>query len=72
MTEALGRFPAVVLVQGEAGIGKSRLVREARAPAGARGGAGDSRWLIAVCPPFREGLTLGPIVDAARQAVPRR
>ena len=66
MTEALGRFPAVVLVQGEAGIGKSRLVREALAVVG----AGDSRWLIAVCPPFREGLTLGPIVDAARQAVP--
>ena len=33
-------------------------------------GAEDPRWLIAVCPPFREGLTLGPIVDAARQAVP--
>jgi hypothetical protein len=65
--DALGRFPAVVLVQGEAGIGKSRLVREALAVAG----AGGSRWLIAVCPPFREGLTLGPIVDAARQAVPR-
>jgi DNA-binding CsgD family transcriptional regulator len=75
MTEALGRFPAVVLVRGEAGIGKSRLVREALAVVGAQGGAhggaGDSRWLIAVCPPFREGLTLGPIVDAARQAVPR-
>jgi DNA-binding CsgD family transcriptional regulator/tetratricopeptide (TPR) repeat protein len=71
VTEALGRFPAVVLVQGEAGIGKSRLVREALAPAGAQGGADGSRWLIAVCPPFREGLTLGPIVDAARQAVPR-
>jgi DNA-binding CsgD family transcriptional regulator/tetratricopeptide (TPR) repeat protein len=71
VTEALGRFPAVVLVQGEAGIGKSRLVREALAVVGAQGGAGDSRWLIAVCPPFREGLTLGPIVDAARQAVPR-
>jgi DNA-binding CsgD family transcriptional regulator/tetratricopeptide (TPR) repeat protein len=66
VTEALGRFPAVVLVQGEAGIGKSRLVREALAVVG----AGGSRWLIAVCPPFREGLTLGPIVDAARQAVP--
>jgi predicted ATPase len=70
VTDALGRFPAVVLVEGEAGIGKSRLVREALAVAGAGGGPGDLRWLIAVCPPFREGLTLGPIVDAARQAVP--
>ena len=66
VADALGRSPAVVLVEGEAGIGKSRLVREALAVAG----AGGSRWLIAVCPPFREGLTLGPIVDAARQAVP--
>jgi DNA-binding CsgD family transcriptional regulator len=63
---ALRRSPALVLVEGEAGIGKSRLVREALAAAG----AGGSRWLVAVCPPFREGLTLGPIVDAARQAVP--
>ena len=65
VADALGRPPAVVLVEGEAGIGKSRLVREALAMAG----AGSPRWLIAVCPPFREGLTLGPIVDAARQAV---
>ena len=66
VADALRRSPAVVLVEGEAGIGKSRLVREALARPAGRG----SRWLIAVCPPFREGLTLGPIVDAARQAVP--
>jgi DNA-binding CsgD family transcriptional regulator len=65
VADALARSPAVVLVAGEAGIGKSRLVREALSVAG----DGGARWLIAVCPPFREGLTLGPIVDAARQAV---
>jgi DNA-binding NarL/FixJ family response regulator len=72
VTDALARLPAVVLVAGEAGIGKSRLVREALTVAGAAagGGGGDQRWLIAMCPPFREGLTLGPIVDAARRAVP--
>jgi DNA-binding CsgD family transcriptional regulator len=64
--DALGRSPALVLVEGEAGIGKSRLVREALAAIA----SGGPRSLVAVCPPFREALTLGPIVDAARQAVP--
>ncbi|MEU1599967.1 ATP-binding protein [Streptomyces sp. NPDC005708] len=52
--------PALVLVEGEAGIGKSRLVREALAalaPAAPRS-------LVAVCPPFREALTLGPMSRA--------
>ncbi|MET8327336.1 AAA family ATPase [Streptomyces sp. NPDC005181] len=66
VTDALRRLPALVLVEGEAGIGKSRLVQEALA-AVANGGP---RTLVAVCPPFREALTLGPIVDAARQAAP--
>ena len=66
VTDALRQPPALVLVEGEAGIGKSRLVREALAVAVADG----AHSLVAVCPPFREGLTLGPIVDAARQAVP--
>lgn len=65
MADALRQPPALVLVEGEAGIGKSRLVREALAAVG----IGGSRSLVAVCPPFRQGLTLGPIVDAARQAV---
>ncbi|WP_329164540.1 AAA family ATPase [Streptomyces sp. NBC_01267] len=64
-TDALAQPPAVVLVEGEAGIGKSRLVREALA-----GHCGTGRPLIAVCPPFREALTLGPLVDAVRDACP--
>ncbi|WP_377273099.1 AAA family ATPase [Peterkaempfera sp. SMS 1(5)a] len=66
VTEALRRRPALVLVEGEAGIGKSRLVREALAEVVPQG----PRPLVAVCPPYREALTLGPIVDAARQAAP--
>ncbi|WBB67611.1 AAA family ATPase [Micromonospora sp. WMMD812] len=57
---ALARPPAIVLVEGEAGIGKSRLLREWLA-------APDQRTaLVSVCPPLRESLTLGPIVDAFR------
>lgn len=63
VTRALTRPPAIVLVEGEAGIGKSRLVREAVEAALGPG----RRPLTAVCPPFREPLTLGPIVDAVRQ-----
>jgi DNA-binding CsgD family transcriptional regulator len=60
LTGALAQSPAVVLVEGEAGIGKSRLVQEwlTAHPAQRR------HALTSVCPPLRESLTLGPIVDA--------
>ena len=60
LTDALARSPAVVLVEGEAGICKSRLLQEWMA------GAPHLRRhsLTAVCPPLRESLTLGPVVDA--------
>ncbi|HZC73916.1 MAG TPA: AAA family ATPase, partial [Jatrophihabitans sp.] len=64
LAEALHGPRAVVLIEGESGIGKSRLLREFLAGATACGlGA-----LLAVCPPFREPFTLGPVVDALRQA----
>ncbi|HYJ69824.1 MAG TPA: AAA family ATPase [Nocardioidaceae bacterium] len=55
---------AVVLVEGEAGVGKTRLVREylaARPDVGAPA-------IEAVCPPFREPFSLGPVVDGLRTA----
>ncbi|HEY8471594.1 MAG TPA: AAA family ATPase [Natronosporangium sp.] len=61
---ALAATPALVLVEGEAGIGKSRLVREALAS----GPAGRRTSLVATCPPYRESLTLGPVMDALRRA----
>lgn len=43
-------------------MGKSRLVREALKASDIHG----PRVLTAVCPPFREALTLGPVVEALR------
>ncbi|MEV0912507.1 AAA family ATPase [Streptomyces hokutonensis] len=66
LTDALARPSAMVFVEGEAGIGKSRLVQEALGEPGVAA----RRPLAALCPPFREALTLGPVVDAARDARP--
>ncbi|MFE0465286.1 AAA family ATPase, partial [Kitasatospora sp. NPDC058965] len=61
--DALTARPAVVLVEGEAGIGKSRLVAEAatrlRAAGVAVAGGG--------CHPLREPLAYGPVIDALRK-----
>jgi DNA-binding CsgD family transcriptional regulator/tetratricopeptide (TPR) repeat protein len=65
LNDALAAPPAVVLVEGEAGIGKSRLVREYLS-----GPLDDNRRsLVSCCPPFRQPCTLGPLADALRQAV---
>ncbi|MBO4209668.1 AAA family ATPase [Micromonospora echinofusca] len=62
---ALGQPPAVILLEGEAGIGKTRLLREfLTAPAGRR-----HRSLVGACPPLREPYTLGAVVDAVREGV---
>ncbi|WP_326739365.1 helix-turn-helix transcriptional regulator [Streptomyces sp. NBC_01022] len=55
---------AVVLVEGEAGIGKSRLLQEllaAHTPT-------SEQVLLAACPAVRQPFTLGPMVDAIRSA----
>lgn len=63
LAEAIAAPPAVMLVAGDPGVGKSRLVSEFLAA-----NAG-SPALIASCPPFRQPYTLGSIVEAIRQAV---
>jgi DNA-binding CsgD family transcriptional regulator len=55
---------ATVLVEGETGIGKSRLISEFLATAAGQG----LTPLVARCPALREPQTLGPLTDAARQA----
>jgi DNA-binding NarL/FixJ family response regulator len=62
VADALASPGSVVLVEGEAGVGKSRLVGEflqTRA-------AGPRSVLFGVCPPFRDPFTLGPLVAALR------
>ncbi|MFD4320830.1 ATP-binding protein [Streptomyces sp. NPDC058548] len=61
---AVRRPPAVVLVEGEAGIGKSRLVHEAARVLAGEGG----RVLTGSCHPLREPFPYGPVVDALREA----
>ncbi|MEY9894831.1 DNA-binding CsgD family transcriptional regulator [Catenulispora sp. MAP5-51] len=64
LLSALHQAPAVVLVGGEAGIGKSRLVAEAKKVLVAAGG----RVLTGYCHPLREPSPYGPIIDALREA----
>src|SRR5690242_10457724 len=60
---AVAGQPAVVLVGGEAGVGKTRLVEEAAAHARAEG----ARVLTGSCIEVGgEGLPLSPVVDALR------
>ncbi|GAA1245894.1 hypothetical protein GCM10009665_40920 [Kitasatospora nipponensis] len=63
LTTAVGAAPAVVLVEGEAGIGKSRLLREAAAHLE----GSDTVVLRGWCHPLREPLPFGPVIDALRE-----
>lgn len=60
LTRAMAAPPAIALVEGEAGVGKSRLVREFL--------VSTTGALVASCPPVPEPYTLGPLVDALRSA----
>ncbi|HET6870862.1 MAG TPA: AAA family ATPase [Solirubrobacteraceae bacterium] len=63
LESAVAGEPAVVLVGGEAGVGKTRLVEEAAERARAR----DTRVLTGSCIELGgEGLPLSPVVDALR------
>jgi DNA-binding CsgD family transcriptional regulator len=66
LVAALQRPPAVVLVEGEAGIGKSRLVREVSAVLGRQG----RHTLTGYCHPLREPVPYGPVIDALSKAGP--
>jgi DNA-binding CsgD family transcriptional regulator len=63
LARALAAPPALVLIEGEAGIGKTRLLHEFLATRATR-----NRVLMASAPPVRHPYTLAPVVDAVRQA----
>ncbi|HLU43572.1 MAG TPA: AAA family ATPase [Natronosporangium sp.] len=54
--------PAVVVIEGEAGIGKTRLVTELAARPEIR----DRRLLVGRCHGIRESFPLGPVIEALR------
>ncbi|GAA1290741.1 LuxR family transcriptional regulator [Planotetraspora silvatica] len=67
LTDAMTHPPAAVLVEGEAGIGKTRLVRAAlgRLP------AGDRAVLLGYCHQIREPFPYGPVFEALRDVAGR-
>lgn len=60
VVRALDGPAAVVLIEGEAGIGKTRLVRESLAAVMLE----RHRIIEVACPPLHEPFPLGPLVDA--------
>lgn len=62
LVTALGEPPAVVVLEGEAGAGKTRLVTEART----RPEAAELRFVLGAGRRIREPFPLGPIIDAVR------
>lgn len=66
LVDAVRHTPAVVVVEGDAGMGKSRLVREATTILKQDGW----RVVTGFCHPLREPLPYGPVIDALRKVGP--
>lgn len=66
LLRAVRRPPAAVFIEGEAGIGKSRLVAEATAALSHE----QRPVLTGLCHPLREPYPYGPVVDALAKAGP--
>ncbi|MFD8689429.1 ATP-binding protein [Streptomyces sp. NPDC059651] len=62
LVSVVSRAPGVAVVEGEAGIGKTRLVAELAAHPALAG----RRLLIGLCCRIREPFPLGPLLDALR------
>ncbi|WP_163632646.1 LuxR family transcriptional regulator [Microbacterium sp. B35-04] len=59
LTAAVSAPPALIVIQGEAGIGKSRLVRELLTAV-----SGTSAVLVGHCQQLHDPFPLGPVLDA--------
>ncbi|HLV57686.1 MAG TPA: AAA family ATPase [Natronosporangium sp.] len=63
LVDVLGRAPAVVIVEGDAGVGKTRLVSEAPT----HGELASRRFVVGSCRPIRDPFPLGPVLEAVRE-----
>jgi DNA-binding CsgD family transcriptional regulator len=64
LLQAAAHPPAVAVVEGEAGVGKTRLVQELLAQPELL----DRRTLVGYCQPLREPFPFGPVIEALRGA----
>ncbi|MDT0378037.1 AAA family ATPase [Streptomyces sp. DSM 42041] len=67
LLDAVTHPPSVAFVEGEAGIGKTRLIREALGHPSVRG----RRVLLGTCQPLREPFPYGPVFDLLRRLAKR-
>jgi ATP/maltotriose-dependent transcriptional regulator MalT len=65
LAAAVRRPPAVIEIEGDAGIGKTRLIRDWLTDPELAGAA----HLIGHCSPLREPLPFGPVIDALTGAI---
>ncbi|WP_331618179.1 ATP-binding protein [Streptomyces sp. CA-278952] len=67
LLDAMAHPPSVALIEGEAGVGKTRLIREAVGhPVSGPGRPPGARVLAGACPPLREPFPYGPVFDVLR------
>lgn len=66
LLEAVINPPGLILVEGEAGVGKTRLVHEALSDPSVQSG----RVLVGHCHQLREPFLLGPVLEALRSTDP--
>ncbi|GAA2072992.1 LuxR family transcriptional regulator [Streptomyces albiaxialis] len=64
LVDAMAQPPSVALVEGEPGVGKTRLIREALRDPAVRG----RRVLAGSCRPLREPFPYGPVLDLLRHS----